>query len=316
MSRNYNTYSTLFFAVNNGSLTFFMNVAFILAGFMLASGHGVHMACVTIQKQMSARNHLYELVYFLHEHWSHNMFLIGFYSLVFLLIWAERNGLKRPQRETVLYTFPVNSITQGHDLATDKGHQPTSEGTANNDKSCHGTSSLECRGQLSQSQVQRTSTKLTPSAIETHQSQTISGHNHDNDCKVKKSPLPSTLFTCTCKRSTLMSRANEKRSRVTYATILMNSYSLFAMFIVTWTTRVWPVFVGIYFSAFASMTSTKPLTTLFYFGVLSSQMALYKKLSFAGLSDYLRLCDNNMVISGFFTKAVMVGLPLMLLEFE
>ena len=82
---------TLYSTVSHGALSFKMNLAFVLASFMIASGHGVHMASVTIQKQMSRNHPIYALVYFLHEHWSHNMFLVGFYSLVFLLIWAERN---------------------------------------------------------------------------------------------------------------------------------------------------------------------------------------------------------------------------------
>lgn len=309
----------LYFTLNYGDLSFVMNVAFMLAAFMVASGHGVHVACVTIQNQMTAQNSLHKLVYFLHEHYSHHTFLIGFYGLVFLLIWTERNSSKRPQVLTSNTKLPTES-TSHKQRSSDScnGRKPRSESTAGASSCTHNrlsTSVQECKQLSSLSKIHKPPTKVSQRTTDCsiHNIGTISGHNDMNtDYLDRVSATQAPL------QHKLQSKSDGIGEKLAMAITLQEKQfsTQLARLIVLWTTRVWPVFVGVYFSVFASMTSTKPLTTLFYFGVLSSQMMLYKKLPFNGLADFLNLLDNDLVIGGFFTKAVLVGLPLMFLDFE
>lgn len=307
---------TLYSTASHGELTFGMNVAFLLAAFMVASGHGVHVASVTIQKQMSKGEPLYELVYFLHEHWSHNNLLVGFYGLVLLLIWAERRGaMNQLHKPPAKQSMVVNGSTSYYGtLQSDATNQRQYKGR-------HGTSCKEC-AQKQQSQLLDCNTRGTcnpllfatevqPVDQSIESTCTRARHECKNGFDVAKI-LPTSLNHAHKPRLPSHRLPEESDCSATGTSQL----DTLSRCIVLWTTRVWPLFIGVYFSVFASMTSTKPLTTLFYIAILSSQMSLYKKLSFAGVSDYLKLCDNRMVISGFFTKAVLVGLPLILLDFE
>lgn len=314
----------LYSAISYGELSFLMNVAFLLAAFMVASGHGVHVACVTIQNQMMTQTSLYKLVYFLHEHYSHNTFLIGFYSLVYLLIYAESKSSKQPKALMSWPILTVESYTgrrsrQKSRNSCNNGGTPTLESTTSPCTCCPHTrpsTAQECKQLFTLSKVHEPCGKVTSWTID-YSDHNIGTNGDHIDMNVSNTLITSPTLPPLEHHGQLHSMADgtsAKLSMDSETTIQMGTLS--ARFIVLWMTWVWPVFVGVYFSVFASMTSTKPLTTLFYFGVLSSQMTLYKKLSFDGLSDFLKLWDSDMVIGGFFTKAVLVGLPLMLLDFE
>ena len=323
----------LYSAVNYGQVSFGMNTAFMLPAFMIASGHGVHVACVTIQIQMTKQDPLHALVYFLHEHWSHNTFLIGFYSLVFLLIWAERYyGSKSAQ----------SPVIQKHNQVPSRLLSPTQESQVPNDDrlkemlaatpkptvgSCQGTMLQECNKLAKHNE-----------SIETISRATIDNHKHNNGTTnhyniilhsnrntngiltTSQRSLPT--GDCTCDKTLRLQTGVKAGGTVVTDTTVQGrqTSTLLPRLIVLWTTWVMPVIMGVYFSVFASLTSTKPLTMLFYMGVLSFQMMMMihkEQPSFSGLSDFLKLWDNNdMIVGEFFTKAVLIGLPLMLVDFE
>lgn len=309
---------TLYSSISYGELSFLMNVAFLSTAFMVASGHGIHVACVTIQNQMTTQTSLYKLVYFLHEHYSHNTFLIGFYCLVYLLIYAERKSSKRPK---ALMPHPKLSRTrQKSSNGCNNRGMPTHEFTTSYCTCCPCTRpsiAQECEQLSTLSTVHEPPDKVTLWTIDDTDHRI--GTNGDRiDINISNNLITShTLPPLKHKLHSVAGGTSAKLPMDAETTAQrMEIGTLSARCVVLWTTRVWPVFVGVYFSVFASMTSTKPLTTLFYFGVLSSQMTLYNKLPFNGLSDFLKLWDSHMVIGGFFTKAVLIGLPLMLLDFE
>ena len=335
----------LYSTVNNGKLSLAMNAAFMLPAFMIMSGHGVHVACVTIQIQMAKQDPLYPLVYFLHEHWSHNTFLTGFYGLVFLLIWAERygSGSKFSQNPAIKKQNQVHrllspQVPNGDHLKENLKLATTPKTRAA--KSCQGTVLQECYKSAGCDE-----------SMETVSMATIDNHKHKNgtfnhySSIIIRSNSNANGMRLTASQQCLptsagcITRTSDKMLRQQMADVRAGGKvgkniteqgrqmtTMMARLIVFWTTWVMPIMMGVYFSVFASLTSTKPLTMLFYMGVLSIQMAMvhyyYHKeqiiiLSFRGLSDFLKLWDSDeMIVGGCFTKAVLVGLPLMLVDFE
>jgi len=67
------------------------NLAFLLFAAVLASGNGIHVASVIIQRQLNPKDAINTLVEFLHERWSHNTFLFGFYAILLVTVWAEKS---------------------------------------------------------------------------------------------------------------------------------------------------------------------------------------------------------------------------------
>ena len=320
----------LYSAVSYGHLSFSMNIAFMLPAFMIVSGHGVHVACVTIQIQMTKQDPLHALVYFLHEHWSHNTFLTGFYSLVFLLIWAERHGWKCAQ----------NPVIQKHNQVPSRLPSPTQESQVPNDVhlkeklaatpkatagSCQGTVLQECNKLARHDGSMETISRATIDNHK-HRNGTISHYILHSSSNANGVPLTTSqrcfpTGDCTCDKMLRLQTGVKTGGKVGKNNTVRGrqTSTLLPRLVVLWTTWVMPVIMGVYFSVFASLTSTKPLTMLFYVGVLSSQMMMMckERLSFSGLSDFLKLRDNNeMIVGGFFTKAVLIGLPLMLVDFE
>jgi hypothetical protein len=328
----------LYFTVSYGQLSFGMNSAFMLPAFMIVSGHGMHVACVTIQVQMTKQDPLYALVYFLHEHWSHNTFLMGFYGLVLLLIWAERQGSKCAQnpairkhnqvpRPKLLSSIHGSQVLNEDGLREKLAATPKSKATAG---SCQGTVPKECTKSTDTTSIATIDSHKNKNGRVNHRNNII----HANSCA--NGTLPSTSRQCfslptgcsmrdktlTLQPGVKVREAGGKEFGNNTAVQGGQTTTLMANLIVFCTTRVLPIIMGVYFSVFASLTSTKPLTMLFYVGVLSYQMTLFYynikgQLSFCGLSGILKFLDSDeMIVGGFFTKAVLIGLPLMLVDFE
>ena len=311
----------LYSVVSYGELSFKMNVAFMLTAFMITSGHGVHVACVTIQTQMATHDPLYALVYFLHEHWSHNMFLTGFYSLIFLLIWAERNcSSKQPRNPTAAHT---GSLANGSTTLLSRTYYTNGKDTPKADELVTDNYNCcqECRQlpPLSGIRISGCLNKVTMTTIDNHHHKNRTVHYQLVDKHCVEHHTTKIVASKPCmshdhKRSLKGGKCGKTMQSDDDILWGRQTIVLLAKLIVLWTTWVWPVVVGTYFSVFALMTSTKPLTTMFYFGVLFTQMKLYKELPFEGLTEFFKeYHDNNTVISSFFTKAVLVGLPIMLL---
>ena len=293
---------TLYSTINYSEVTFKMNAIFIFASFMVASGHGVHVATVIIQKQMTSRDPLYALVHFLHEYWSHNMFVGGFYCLVFLLIWAEdsNNITQRQTQDSCTKANECNTSTcRLHNLDKDTDLQCNTTPPESNQEGCRGTSVQEC-GHLLLAVQYQTSTKVNSEAAA--------------DCDQSNGSIPVNNNYETNGVGSTTNGINETLARAT--PMPRRVVAFVARCIVLWTTRAWPVLLGVYFSAFASMTTTKPIAMVFYIGVLLFQTRFIKELSFSGLLEYLRRWESDMVVSGFFTKAVLIGSPLLLFDFE
>ena len=340
---------TLYSTVNYGQRSFGMNAAFMLPAFMVASGHGVHVACVTIQIQMTKNEPLYALVYFLHEHWSHNIFLMGFYGLVLLLIWAERYGSKRAQNPVIqrhdrvprlLRPSPTHhepQVLNGDGLREKSATTPKSKATGGSHQ-LQGTMPEECR-KLVKSEESMETVSLATTDIHKHKNGRADHRNNNTIIHPNSSangmPLAASqrclpIDCCTCDKTLTLQTG--VKVRATGGKVLgenttlqgRQTTTLTANLIVLWTTRAMPIIMGIYFSVFASLTSTKPLAVLFYVGVLSFQMTMSyydnkeRQLSLWGLADILKFwgSSDERIVGGFFTKAVLIGLPLMLVDFE
>lgn len=337
----------LYSTVNYGQLSFGMNTAFMLPAFMVASGHGVHVACVTVQIQMTKQDPLYALVYFLHEHWSHNTFLMGFYGLVLLLIWAERYGSKCAQNSVIQkhnlvprllrlnFTHQESQVLNDDGLGEKLATTPKSKATG---RSHQGTVPQECRKLVKYDESMETVSLTT---IDNHKHENGRVNHHNNNIVHPNSSANGILLTtsqrclptdCCTGDKMLMLQTGDKVQAVGGkvlggSTTLQGrqTTTLTANLIVLWTTRAMPIIMGIYFSVFASLTSTKPLTMLFYVGVLSFQMMMLyydkkeRQLSLRGLADNMSKFwggSDEMIVGGFFTKTVVIGLPLMLVDFE
>ena len=68
------------------------NLMFLLLTSLLAVGLGIHVSSVVIQNRISKSDAVYSLVVdYLHRLWSHNMFQVGYFGILLLLIWSEAN---------------------------------------------------------------------------------------------------------------------------------------------------------------------------------------------------------------------------------
>ena len=91
VSVSFSTYSWLHIVLDRKvSLT--NNLFYLFCGYLVTTGHGIHTACVVLQKVMSQDNELFDLAHFLHEKVSHNMFMSGFYAMIAAVILAEQNA--------------------------------------------------------------------------------------------------------------------------------------------------------------------------------------------------------------------------------
>ncbi len=88
---------SLFYVSAGNKLSFRQTLYFLSFATILASGHGIHMACVTIQLQLEPPDGIYSLVDFLHERYSHNVFLFGLYGMLLLVVLAEKEFVHTEQ---------------------------------------------------------------------------------------------------------------------------------------------------------------------------------------------------------------------------
>ena len=61
-------------------------VTFLVFLYLTVGGHAAHLVCVVIE---DAGAHVHPLVFVLHERVSHNIFQLGFYGMMALLLWRE-----------------------------------------------------------------------------------------------------------------------------------------------------------------------------------------------------------------------------------
>lgn len=75
----------------DGRVSLANTLFFLFCGYLVTTGHGIHTTCVVLQDVMSKDNELYNLIDFLHERASHNMFVGGFYAVITAVMMAEQN---------------------------------------------------------------------------------------------------------------------------------------------------------------------------------------------------------------------------------
>lgn len=80
----------LYLACSDDKATCLQNLMFTGLVSITSAGYGMHVVCVIVQLQLSKNNQLESLLDFVHERWSHNMFQFGIFSLLLLVIWAEK----------------------------------------------------------------------------------------------------------------------------------------------------------------------------------------------------------------------------------
>ena len=82
---------SLFYISAEGKIRLKNNFIFLLCGFLVTIGFGMHTVCVIVEEQLAQGDKLKPLVDFLHERVSHNMFVSGLYILAFLIMNTEKN---------------------------------------------------------------------------------------------------------------------------------------------------------------------------------------------------------------------------------
>ena len=99
------------------------NLLFILLGYMITYGHGMHSVCVMVEEkgESSVSPSMAVYVDFLHEVVSHNMFVGGIYAMMILIMKAEKDCF-------------VQKTTEKQTGATTNGHIVTSNGSPRNCK--------------------------------------------------------------------------------------------------------------------------------------------------------------------------------------
>ena len=75
---------------SGGKLSLAENLLYLAAGFMVTTGHGIHTVCVILGPKISHLPEVDSLVDFLHEVVSHNMFVVGFFLLMVLVMAVEK----------------------------------------------------------------------------------------------------------------------------------------------------------------------------------------------------------------------------------
>ena len=85
--------------MTQGQLGFGTNMAFLVLSGLWTAGLGIHVSAVVILSQITPENSLYPLVqHHLHRLWSHNMFQLGYYGLLLLIVLSEVRGYKQQSR--------------------------------------------------------------------------------------------------------------------------------------------------------------------------------------------------------------------------
>ena len=217
------------------------NLLFILLGYMITYGHGMHSVCVMVEEkgESSVSPSMAAYVDFLHKVVSHNMFVGGIYAMMILIMKAEKDCF-------------VQKTTEKQTGATRNGHIATSNGSLRNGFTC------------------------TPNGIS----------------------LSSKITT---------SNKTENLSKVG-ATSHSNASAL-QDFLLQWT---WPVILGTYFSIFAGMTGTMPITILFYAFIYTYTILSCQNLDSCGgipTRAVMGLLDSELFVWATVVKAACVGLP-------
>lgn len=77
-------------------IDFGTNVAFLVFSSLLMTGVGIHASAVVILSHITPEDSLHPLVqHHLHQLWSHNMFQVGYYGLLFLIVLSEVRGFNQ-----------------------------------------------------------------------------------------------------------------------------------------------------------------------------------------------------------------------------
>ena len=204
------------------------NLLFILLGYMITYGHGMHSVCVMVEEkgESSVSPSMVAYVDFLHEFVSHNMFVGGIYAMIILIMKAEKDCF-------------VQKTTEKQTGATRNGHIATSNGSLRN---------------------------CTPNGIS----------------------LSSKIAT------------TENLSKVGASS--HSNVSALQDFLLQWT---WPVILGVYFSIFAGMTGTVPITILFYAFIYTYTIILDS----CGGIPTRAVVDSELFVWATVVKAACVGLP-------
>ena len=111
----------LFWKIANGCVSLIENLALLSCACVLCSGSGLHIACVTAETNirdlgLTAVESLSALLDFIHEYWSHNSMLFGFFGMMLFITWKE-----------TVYVSIANSDKKDNDDAHENAHENTTE---------------------------------------------------------------------------------------------------------------------------------------------------------------------------------------------
>ncbi len=66
-----------------------VSVSFLFFSYYIWAGHGIHAACVVAEGMKDKDHAVFDLLDFLHEKISHNMFVGGYYGIIMVIMCAE-----------------------------------------------------------------------------------------------------------------------------------------------------------------------------------------------------------------------------------
>ena len=84
---------SLYWVIANYKLSLGQVLSLVVCVYMIASGSGMHVGCVIAESNIRDGNmekeSLSALLHFMHEYWSHNTFLFGFFGMMLLASWRD-----------------------------------------------------------------------------------------------------------------------------------------------------------------------------------------------------------------------------------
>lgn len=234
----------LLYQRSGGVVSLTSNLLFVLFGYMITYGHGMHTVCVLVQEkgESSVSPSMAVYVEFLHKVVSHNMFVGGIYAMMILIMKAEKD----------CFGYKLQKMTEKKTGATTNGYVATSNESVQNGFMCP-----------------------------------------------PNGAPPSSSATASSEAASCIT---ENLSKIGVTTSPMQN------FLLQWT---WPVILGAYFSIFAAMTGTVPITLLFYAFIYTYTILSCQNLDSCTIPTgaVMGLLDSELFVWATVVKAASAGLP-------
>ncbi len=112
----------LFWTVARGCVSLAESVLFVSCACVMCNGSGMHIACVTGESNIHdlglSVDPLSALLHFMHEYWSHNSMLFGFFGMMLLSTWKEMESAKNTKNHSISIRNETISSAKQSPLST------------------------------------------------------------------------------------------------------------------------------------------------------------------------------------------------------